>query len=192
MYTLCRHAGRRGTSEACSTCGLVVGIVASLASGKIDERTCAITTKKQGKNRDLYFKIRNSPVTYDGKQFLFMFLQDITYQQRLAVLEKVFFHDITNVVMGIVSTSELMALRSEELSDEISHLVQITRKLSGRLADEIEMQRFMSQTKTHAYRPSVEATSTAELFGEIKDIFSNNPVADGKLLYSHEMCRRSP
>ena len=67
-------------------------IVVSLQQVKPAERICAVTVNRQGKEEDLYLRVRSSPFIFGGRRLLLLFLQDITQQQQWAALEQVFFH----------------------------------------------------------------------------------------------------
>lgn len=170
--------GGCGTSEYCSTCGAVISIVTSLASNEPVEKECAITVENMDKKHDLYFRIRCVPVTFNMKKLLLVFLQDITYQQRLAALERLFFHDINGIIAGMVMASSLISLKAE--NSQTKELAQKLMTLSNRLASEVSVQQCLVKSGATSYQPVFTAVTTTEILNELKELFSTNPVSSGK------------
>jgi hypothetical protein len=171
--------GGCGTSRRCSTCGAAISIVMSLTTNMPVERECALAVEKDGKNRDLFFRVRSVPITYNTKRFLLFFLQDITYQQRLAALERVFFHDVNGILSGLIGASELISLRADE---DTRGLLQTIQRLAFRLANEVSMQRCLSQSDSYVFQPTTSSISVSQICKEIQDIFYSNPVSRNRLL----------
>lgn len=182
----CVHADEMpagcGTSLSCRSCGLMLGLMSTIATGKIDERNCAIASMKGGKKRDLYFRVRTSPVTFDEKQFLLVFLQDITYQQRLAVLERSFFHDIGNLLSGLLYTSELISMKASDSGGEMADLAKVLETESRRLSNEIQIQRTLNQSGAFNYQPTYEEVEISRLVQDLRDLFNGNPFSKDKVL----------
>ena len=176
----CEMPGGCGTSKFCSTCGAAISIVTSLATDAPVEKECAITTEELDKKRDLFFRVRCVPMHFNSKRFLLLFLQDITYHQRLAALEKTFFHDINGIINGLVNGIYLINQKSKD--ENIKDIVEIIYRLSSRLASEVAVQRCLSQTEACVYQPTFTSFSIANVFQEIKDIFSNHPAKKNKTL----------
>jgi signal transduction histidine kinase len=179
----CIHAqempGGCGTTEFCSTCGAAIAIVTSLGQNKPMERTCAVTVDKNGKKEDLYMRVRSCPITYDNSRLLLLFLQDITHQQKWAALERVFFHDINNIVTGLSGATELFTLEKGNVDQTLARKIH---QLSLRLAKEVDIQRCLAQTELCTYQPALHKVSVAQVFKEIEDVFSNHPAAKNKFL----------
>ncbi len=171
--------GGCGTSEFCSTCGAAISIVSSLAKNRPVERECALTSEESGKKQDVYFRVRCVPILYNTNRYQLLFLQDITYHQRLAALERVFFHDVNGIISGILSASTLI---SSESTQDIRDLSKTVYRLSSRLASEVSMQQCLCQTEACVYQPVMSPISLAQVFQDIKDIFANNPVSKNRRL----------
>jgi len=174
----CEMPGGCGTSQFCSTCGAAISIVSTLAKDLPVERECAITIEKLNRKQDLFFRVRCVPITYDSKRFLLLFLQDISYQQRLSALERLFFHDINGIIGGIMNNCALINLKATD--EKIKDISQTLDRLSSRLASEVAMQRSLSQTESVVYQPIFSSVPVTRIFQEIKDIFSNNPAVKNK------------
>ncbi|MDD2320838.1 MAG: sensor histidine kinase [Geobacteraceae bacterium] len=175
----CEMPGGCGTSEFCATCGAAIALVTGLATGNPVEKSCAITVDRNGKLQDLFFRVRCVPVTYVERNLLLLFIQDITYQQKLASLERLFFHDLNGLVQGIVWASDMACKKAP---GEVGDLCQILHRLSQRLAGEVAMQQRLLQSKSDSYQLSLSVLSLKQVFADCRDIFANHPAARNKLL----------
>jgi signal transduction histidine kinase len=178
----CIHAhdmpGGCGTSEFCSTCGAVMVMVKSLELNSPVENTCAITIDKLGEKEDIYFLVRSSPLTFQGTRLLLFFFQNITNQQKWAQIERLFFHDINNIITPLLGASELLTY---EANRETQDLAQIIYQLSLRLTGEVSMQKYLSTKKNIDYQPILQQVSVTQIFKNINDMFVNHPSAKHKL-----------
>ena len=176
----CVHAHEEpagcGTTRFCSSCGAAIAIVASLERDKPEERLCAATLLKDGKEIEICFQVRSYPISFSGRRFLLLFLQDITNQQTWAALERVFFHDINNIVTGLQGTAELLAWTATDrnLSSLLSQLVL-------RLKKEIDIQRALADTKAQSYQVALQEIPVIEVMRELRNFFAGHPAAHDKL-----------
>ncbi len=70
---------------------------------------------------------------------MYFLLQDISYEKRLAALEKIFFHDLLNIASGL---NGLLTLIKEGIDpDEIHDLVNKSEEASRDIIEEINMYR---------------------------------------------------
>jgi signal transduction histidine kinase len=168
-----------GTTEYCATCGAVIAMVTSLQLDLPVERTCALEVQRGGRPVDLFLSVRSCPVDLDGQRLLILFLQDITRQQTRAALERVFFHDLNNMLLGLVGTSELLVLQPGERTEERLQRVQ---QLAHHLAQEISLQKCLAGSDSDLPPRTVQAVSTHQVFRELHDLFLGHPAAAGKTL----------
>ena len=177
----CVHAGDEpagcGTTKYCSSCGAAIAMVTSLESNKPVERRCAIEIRHGNQKSDIYLNVRAVPLDCEDERFLLVFLQDITRQQQWACEERVFFHDLKNVLFGLHGIADLLTMGSPEMARQCGRLI---RKLVRRLNSEIEMQKTLSLSEEHTYTPSLEDVSVSGVYLEIQEEFANNPVARDK------------
>jgi len=164
-----------GTSQYCSTCGAAIAIVSSLEQNNPVERICALTAKRDGQTFDIALLVRSNPITIDGKLFLMLFLQDITVQQQRAALERTFFHDITNMLNGVIMASGLLARENDK-----SDLVKIISQSSFRLAQEIKIQSSLLQNEP--YQLVRHDISPKLVTAELQSFFAKHPATLNKHL----------
>ncbi|HRU04421.1 MAG TPA: HAMP domain-containing sensor histidine kinase [Candidatus Brocadiia bacterium] len=177
----CSHAadepGGCGTAEACATCGAAIAIVTSQAESKPVEQKCAVQVTRDGVEQDLYLAVRAAPVELDGSRLVLLYLQDITAEQQWAALERVFFHDIRNTISGMVGLSHLLCEGAAPGG------AAKLRDLALRLAQELEVQRCLSQRDTRSFRPLTRVVTASELINELKALYAAHPAARGKTLH---------
>lgn len=172
----CVHAdegpGGCGTGRYCSTCGAAIAIVASQGHDQPMERVCALTARKDGREMDVALLVRSHPIRIAGKRFLLLFLQDITMHQQRAALERIFFHDISNILTGLVGASELLSLE-----DSQSELVRVVRQTALRLKHEVEMQRCLMQSGACRYQPYWKDIEISRIVEDLQLFCVGHPAA---------------
>lgn len=170
-----------GTTRYCSTCGAAIAMVTSFEQDIPTERLCALTTQRNSKAMDMALLVRSHPMVISGHRFLLLFVQDITLQQHRAALERTFFHDITNMVSGIIMACQML---EEERPSELTELVSIT---ASRLHKEIEIQRCLSTGGRSRYQPNWDTYPVDRVFLELKRFFAHHPaVRERQLTFSVE------
>jgi signal transduction histidine kinase len=132
-----------GTSKFCSTCGAAIAIVTALGTDGPAERECAIAAEKDGKRFDLYLHVRCCPITVEGHRFLLLFLRDISAEQQRAALERIFYHDISNVIENLLADSRLLTSAGTE--DDVRRLADHIHDLAVRLVKEVRIQKALSR-----------------------------------------------
>ena len=177
----CIHAHEEeagcGTSKFCSTCGAAIAIVSSLKNGKCTERKCALTASRGGNMVDIALLVRSQPIVIEKRRFLLLFLQDISVQEQRAALERTFFHDINNILVGLVGASEILSIKDKE-----SELVQMIERSSLRLKKELDIQRCLIEGDDLCYQPLWQQCDIKQIIEEVKLFFANHSVAKYKNL----------
>mgnify|MGYP002640466989 CR=1 FL=1 len=166
-----------GTTKYCSTCGAAIAIVSSLKKDKPVENICALKANKAGEEVDIVLQVRSHPVHISGNTYLLIFMQDITLQQQRAALERTFFHDINNMLSGLVGASEILA------GDENhSPMVDIVRRSSLRLQKAVEIQRYLLESGADSYNLMQQKISISQIREDLSNLFSKHPVKCNKTL----------
>jgi signal transduction histidine kinase len=176
----CVHAhempGGCGTSRHCATCGAALAIVATLVDGAPVERRCVAAVIRDGAPVDICLSVRAARIGIEGRQFVLLFLMDISTQQKQLAFERLFFHDISNLVMGLQGTAHMLAWKAgceSEFGRKIA-------RMSDRLAHEIKIQRALLHDETAGYPVEIEAVDIPAMLAELSDLFASHPAAKGK------------
>jgi len=179
----CIHAhdmpGGCGTSKFCPTCGMAVAIVASLESGQPEHRICVATVERDGECADLYLQVHASPITSEGQRFTLLFLQDITAHQQRAALERVFFHDITNLIQALRMTTHLLDVGGAHNAGQLTERV---KQITQRLAKEVEIQKTLADADADGYHLSLQDVAVGQIIQDLAQVFAGHPAAKGKTL----------
>ena len=166
-----------GTTKFCSTCGAAIAIVSSLCSDRPAERICALPANRGDRTVDIVLLVRSHPIKIDGKKFLLLFLQDITIQQQRAALERTFFHDVNNMLTGLVGASEMLSIENSQ-----SDLVNAIHQASLRLKKEVDLQRCLLQSESSTYQPLWQKIGPERVIEELQSFFTNHPAAKSRNL----------
>ena len=161
--------GGCGTSKYCSTCGAAISIVAALTNKKPEERKCVLTVEKDGAQKEICFKVRACPFNIENQNFILIFLQDITDQERWESLEMSFFHDINNIISALTGTVELMTFDDEDV-----HLAHQINNLITRLSSELEIQRSLMKEEIRSYNPVNQETTLNDIIDELMSFIESS------------------
>jgi hypothetical protein len=178
---LCAHANEGedgcGTSAACGSCGAVIAVVGGLASSGPFEERCSLRTAFKGTEREYLLKVRANPLDIGGERYVLLFLQDHTEDERKASLERVFFHDVSNVVTALSSAAFLAGTPDPERRE--LGLKELSR-LSQRLVREIALQRVLILGKADGWKGDDEEIEHEALARELGDFGRNHPAGRDK------------
>jgi K+-sensing histidine kinase KdpD len=166
-----------GTTKYCSTCGAAVAIVSTLALDKPVDRICALTANKDGITADISLLVRAHPIKINEKKFVLLLLQDITLEQLRAALERTFFHDIGNMLTGLLGASQLLAIQNED-----SKLAEIVRQSALRLCNEVEIQKCLFKSDVCDYQVIRHEVTTEQLLNDLKNVYVKHTAALNKNL----------
>ncbi|MCG8336059.1 MAG: HAMP domain-containing histidine kinase [Proteobacteria bacterium] len=171
--------GGCGTSEYCITCGAAIAIVVSLKRSTPEEKECSMEINKEGKKEDLYLRIRSHPIEINNQKLILLFLQDISYQQKLIALERIFFHDISNLVSVLINTSNTL---SNSKTDKKERAIERVSTITSRLAQEINVQRRLMNSDLKSGKSSQTLIPVSLIFKTIKSMIPDHPFAQDKRL----------
>lgn len=167
-----------GTSEYCLTCGVAVATVSCLTENIPIERECALQVKNNGTEKDLFYEVKAYPFDVENMKFILLFLDDKTNEQNLINLERVFFHDIQNIITGIVLSCEL--INRAKNKDNILKRAEKIQLMSLRLSREVEMQRSLIYSNSYECKPEYTDITLTQVFCELNSFFSDHKVANEK------------
>ncbi len=178
----CIHAdempGGCGTSRYCSTCGAVIAMVAAMESDETTVRKCHIESSGGGKAVDLSFEVRSCPIEVEGIKFILLFLRDISAQERWDAMERVFFHDINNVLGSVIGSSELLKLNN--LVDENCRELILLNKVIKRLTEEITVHKILCSNKGFEELTRKDEFTVNEVCDSLESLFKTHPSSSGR------------
>lgn len=176
----CSHAisshDQCGTTEFCKHCGANKAFQESLNEVKA-ARECSIL-KTDGEVMEL--RVTSTPMKMDGLLYLFVYIKDLSDTKRKTILERLFFHDIMNMLSGISSVSDI--LESAESVTEIRELSSIMRMTSVSLTDEIRSHKLIFEAENGELNIRPEEISPLEIINELKALYSAGTVCIDKAI----------
>jgi hypothetical protein len=174
-YVRCVHAfempGGCGTSKFCATCGAVISILTALDSQQAHEGTCSVTVGKDNKEVDLFFQVRCIPIIIKERKFILFFLLDISIQQQRANLETTFFHDLNNLLTGLLGKSTLFLQKGIWDAEQFAAI----RKLIQRTVQEFSMQQALNNAMSSSYHPLYSTVSVNSILDDLSETFMGHP-----------------
>jgi K+-sensing histidine kinase KdpD len=87
-----------GTGRTCRSCGAALALLASQDTGTAVERECLLKARRPHGVEDYTFCARACPVVLGDQTYRIMTLQDIHAQKQRDSLQRVFFHDLMNLL----------------------------------------------------------------------------------------------
>jgi signal transduction histidine kinase len=152
-----------GTTEFCSECGAVNAILKSQQEQKPVEMECRITTTT-GNAYDL--RVWASPYHCEGKEYTMFSLVDIRHEKRRHALERIFFHDINNLLSVLAMASESINLVTAQGDDADS--LTIIKMVSTKLSEEVISYQKLLQAEDGQLIPElIPGISSLELVDEL-------------------------
>lgn len=165
-----------GTSRKCGKCGALLTILASQNSGEPAEGECSLTMENDGELRATDFHVRCTPMTLAGQQVTALILQDISSEKRRDVLEKVFMHDLRNVLQGLIGYSELIGTGDAQFAS------RMIMALSNQLNEEVEGQDCLIKAERGELDVHYSTVDAGEVLGQVKEVFEHHPTSRGRSL----------
>lgn len=147
----CAHAFDKpngcGTTEACVSCGAAIAMMTAIVDDKPDEKICALVTDEDNVTKNLCLLIQAKPIVSQGSRWILIYAKDVTKEHFWMNMEKVFFHDINNVLTTVFGNIQL-------LQTQYPDNTEIENTLLGceRLIQEIRLQKAYSENRQEGFR----------------------------------------
>ncbi len=160
------HPGGCGTSKYCSTCGAAIAIVATQKNKAPQERECLLNITED--NIAIEMKVRAETLEVCGEELVLLMLIDIRDEKRRESLERAFFHDLNNVLSGLLLSTKLL---EENISNNPQEQLDSITTYVNRLVNEVRCQQFLSNSEE--YMPQIEFAyyKVSSIINEVKLIF---------------------
>jgi nitrogen-specific signal transduction histidine kinase len=173
----CLHAndcsGGCGTSEACAVCGAVNAILLSQKNGSA-KMECRITLQN-GDPLDL--SILANQYKIGNTDFTIFTAADISTQNRMKALERIFFHDILNT---IGSLKGFLDLTKNVSAEEKEQYIDFSQKITGHMIEEILSQKDLISAENGDLYVNITSFSTMQVLNETVMLFEKRMVTAGK------------
>ena len=161
-----------GTGPRCATCGAVQAILESRQRNAQVVRECRIQVDGPDVTA-LDLKVTATPILVEDQQFIVVVLEDISEAKRLAVLQRVFFHNVLNTVSALSSLAYCLTA-DRQLTDEWCELME---GLSKQLSEEITAQRDLVAAEAGDLAVRVEPVQTRQLLEQLRNQYAKHTLA---------------
>ena len=179
----CIHAaegpGGCGTSRYCNTCGAVISILSCQATDQPVKGECKMAMYRDNRLEHIEFQVHVTPVNINDCKFLIFVLQDISSVKRREVLEKVFFHDINNILTGLIGWTQMLGNSDPEKA------AKKIIELSDYLKQEFNYQYNLYLAENGDLIIKNTCVDVEHIFNRLKTLFSNNKLKKNKHIAFH-------
>jgi nitrogen-specific signal transduction histidine kinase len=165
-----------GTCEKCRYCGAVNSILESQITSSKVTKDCRITTEENGIHEFLDLKVTTAPFSFNDNLYYILSIEDISDRNRRAILERLFFHDILNIVGSLKGISDLL-IRSSNDANTCEKYIGIVNDLSKELLEEILAQRVMVFAEQGDLQPTIVSINTLEILNDSVNYLSHHKVS---------------
>jgi signal transduction histidine kinase len=167
-----------GSGRTCLSCGAAIAILSAQREGRPADLECALRRRRGGATEDLVMRARGVPFVLEQERFLLLVLKDISQEKRSAALQRIFLHDLNNLLVGVACASEELAVTpgADELAREI-HMIAV------RMTRVIALERMLAEDPTRCHAIPGEV-SLGEEVSLLSRMVARHPAATGKNLAS--------
>lgn len=176
----CIHVGEGpggcGTSPACAHCGMLISLLTALKEDGPQEGECRLTMRRHGRWEASDYHVTASRLQVSGHRFLTLVFRDIGAQKRRETLERLFFHDIANILQGLHGWSEGLAegaVRAEDAAHRILHI-------SERLSQEVHSHRRLLQAERNTLSVHPSVLQGGLVLQEVVNLLERHPAGGGR------------
>ncbi len=157
-----------GTGRLCRDCGAVIAIVASQVQDRAVQRECLMTTEKENIEESFEFRVSACPITLSETGYTLITMQDIRKDKRFEVMERIFLHDMANLVTALYYNARV-ALKA--VPKEQSGYGDDTLTLIDVLSGAIKAQRDLVSMEAGTFSVRPEETSVSAVFEGLRRRF---------------------
>jgi len=163
-----------GTSHACAHCGAVLAVLEAQRQGHTVESECLLTLRRAGVSESAEFAIVASPLEVSGHAFIAVVLHDLSAMKRRDALERLFYHDVANLMQGIRGWADILASGASSSSTAVA---QKLANLTDLLDRELRSHRAMAQAEHGELKPRVRAILPLEILRDVGDLLQRHALA---------------
>lgn len=168
--------GGCGTGAACRRCGAVLAILTAQAGAEPATGECRLVSQRDGRHVVSDYRVRAVPVVAHDHEVLLVVMHDISRYREREAYERVFLHDLVNVVSGIMGWSDVLSLSQPD--GPARQLLS----LSQRLSEQVEQYRAVTQAEEGTLRVSTRDIDAAEVLADLRACFGAHQAAHGRVL----------
>ncbi len=173
----CVHAkndsGGCGTSESCRVCGAVNAVLDTQKNKCDASRECNIITSTDNAHN---FRVWSRPFPSQGNNFTLVMLRDIADEMYRNSLERIFFHDILNIISGLYGLLSIVSDSPDDFRDNHKLLVCLTEELM----EQINSQKDLLAAEDGSIRVNANSVTSLDIMKFVVDVLGCHQIAGNK------------
>ena len=162
-----------GTSSACAHCGAVASILEVQRTGRAVVGECLLTLRRGELTQSAEFALAASPLQVGLHTFIVVVLHDQSATKRREALERLFFHDVANLMQGIRAWADLLASGSSTTPDAAQKVAHLTDLLDR----ELRSHRAMALAEQGGLQPHSRDVLPLEILHDAADLVARHTLA---------------
>jgi len=162
--------GGCGTNHACAHCGAVQAVLAAQRTGLPVQAECLLTLRHGNSTDSAEFEIVASPLQVGSHQFIAVVLHDLSATKRRDALERLFYHDVANLMQGIRGWADLIASGTHTSISAAQKLVHLTDLLDR----ELKSHRAMARAEHGELEPCLREVLPMEILQDVADLLNRH------------------
>lgn len=175
----CEMPGGCGTSRSCRYCGAGQAIVECLHKGRITAQECRIRTRNEKDGGALDVFVQVTPIVARNRGFAVLHMRDISAERRRKVLERVFFHDLSNAAFGLRSVADALRNRAPESQDD-KELRETLYRAAVQISDELHSHRALLRAESGELVPDFTPVPVDAQVELVRSVYSGSEIAGGR------------
>lgn len=166
-----------GTTEACLSCGAAIAMMSAIVHNRPDEKICALLSRKDGMLSNMCLLIKAQPIRLDNDRWILFYAQDITRQRFWHNLERVFFHDINNILTALSGNAQLLEYQYPQSPE-----TQSVRAGIDRLIQEVNIQKTLCLDRQETFSVQRDPVTMGTIRQEIGMFLTGHRSAEDKMI----------
>ncbi len=170
-----------GTGPYCITCGAAQAILESQDFSCQAVYECRLLCKGSPTVQALDLKVVATPIELQGTRFIVCAIHDISKPKRLALLTRLFFHDILNAAGGVEGYAAMLA---DELRERLADDFPLRRlqDLAAQLIEDLRAQRDLMYAESGDLVCEVAAFRVGPLLAQLQALYQVHPAAQDRTI----------
>jgi len=164
-----------GTTDFCSYCGGNNTILKCL-NGEKSTSECNIIAIN---GNEFSLKVSATPLHLNEKYYTLYCIIDVSSENRKKTLEKIFFHDINNIVGGVSLLCEMLADNCDTKNPENISNLQLLRSSVDSLKAEIDSQRLITMAEKDELKVKLQNTHLINVLDNVVRFFRSGMSGTG-------------
>jgi len=156
-----------GNSKNCSFCGIFRTISECHRTNAVITNPCKLIVNRNAFIKAFEFTARCSPIKVGNDRYFLLTLTDESAENRKLNLERIFFHDVLNMVNGLQGLLQVMRLLPSQ--DEPNDYLNMFSNIANRLCETITSQRDLLNAEKKELAVTLKQVTAKEVIDMVKE-----------------------